>query len=97
MSIESEFETIRANRRTAAAKACVDLAERIYRTGEEDSSKEARMWVALSLQVDKASADADIEDLKRRAAEKTKTRDIAARAKAAKGGAVLAIAPKDSV
>lgn len=96
MGMHQSFAVIRDNRRTDAAKACVDLAESIFASGDEDSSKEARMWVALAMAVDKASADADIEDLKRRAAEKHKTRDLASRAKAAAGN-VVSLARKDSV
>ena len=93
MGMHATYAAIRENRRTDAAKACVDLAEGLFASGEDESSKEARQWIAPALQADKASADADIEDLKRRAAEKTKTRDLAARAKAVG----LAVVAKDSV
>lgn len=86
------FARIKTKRSTDAGKACVDLAEQIFLEGGDDSSKEARQWVALALACDKAEADGDIEGLKEKAKRKGETSDLAQRAKAvaaAAGGKVL--------
>lgn len=83
MSIQSEeaFARIKSKRSTDAGKACVDLAQQIFHEGSEDSSKEARQWVALALQCDKAEADGDIEGLKEKAKRKGEASVLAQRAK----------------
>lgn len=79
---QDAFARIKSKRSTDAGKACVDLAERIFNEAAEDSSKEARQWVALALQCDKAEADGDIEGLKEKAKRKQETSALAQQAKA---------------
>lgn len=91
VSTADAFEAIRSKRATEDGKACVDIAEKMYGSAEEDASKEARQWIALALACDKAAADGDIADLKAKAAAKAQTDGLAERMKKAAGGNVVAI------
>ena len=82
---------------TARAQACVDLARNIYKTGAEDSSKEARGWCSLAIAFDKAAADGTLRDLQEKAKRKGRTRENAAKMKAIAGGKVVAMRGGDPI
>lgn len=95
---QDAFAAIRSKRATDDGKACVDIAEKIYGSADDDASKEARQWIALALACDKAAADGDIAALKEKAAAKARTDELAERMKQVANGNVVPMPPrKDSV
>ena len=61
MDATKQFAQIRNERTSAAGRAAIDVAERLFQTATEtEHMREARQWVELGLKCDKAVADGDL-------------------------------------
>jgi DNA polymerase III epsilon subunit-like protein len=69
--------TIRARRQTEDGRACIDIAERLIEAPPEGASKldalaEARQWVKLGLEHDKAKDSVILAEMREKLAKKGK-------------------------
>lgn len=80
----SQFDRLAAERTSEAGRAAVDVARDLYASANSVAMiTEARQWVALSLDCDKAIADGKINELAARIAAKSAKHELADRMRAA--------------
>lgn len=99
--MDNEFDRIAGERKTASAKACIEIARSIYSSAAEDASAEARQWVRLGIEADRDEGlRKQLADLQEKFGKKGKARDTANGLKARKkavGGNVVAFPGKDAI
>lgn len=55
--INPELQIVRDGMRTDAAKACIDIADKILRTDDYETATPARSWITTAAALDKAAED----------------------------------------
>lgn len=68
----ANWDVLREQRTTDSGRECVSMAEEIFDSANMDTSAEARQWLKLGLDFDKARAVADVAEMKRLLEEKNK-------------------------